>query len=237
MNLVFLAAVAVVLAVLFGWRAAARGGAGRYAQLQYGADNTIEMIPLDTDATYDIDTGSYTIHLRVEDGTLAAHVIGGGVPQGICGSGVVDAVASLLELELLDETGYLEDDPAVLCGAVSLTQKDVRMIQLAKSAVCAGMRTLAHHAGLRWDEVAELIVAGGFGSYLNLESAGKIGLIPEEMTGRTRTVGNASLDGAAMLLLDTALRNESEKMALAAETVDLSTDPVFMESYTEGMFF
>lgn len=176
-------------------------------------------------------------HLRVEDGTLAAHVIGGGEPKGICGSGVVDAVACLLELELLDETGYLEDDPAVLCGAVSLTQKDVRMIQLAKSAVCAGMRTLAHHAGLRWDEVAELIVAGGFGSYLNLESAGKIGLIPEEMTGRTRAVGNASLDGAAMMLLDTALRSESEKMALGAETVDLSTDPVFMESYTEGMFF
>ena len=176
-------------------------------------------------------------HLRVEDGALAAHVIGGGEPKGICGSGVVDAVACLLELELLDETGYLEDDPAVLCGAVSLTQKDVRMIQLAKSAVCAGMRTLAHHAGLRWDEVAELIVAGGFGSYLNLESAGKIGLIPEEMTGRTRAVGNASLDGAAMMLLDTALRSESEKMALGAETVDLSTDPVFMESYTEGMFF
>ena len=85
----------------------------------------------------------------MEDGALAAHVIGGGEPKGICGSGVVDAVACLLELELLDETGYLEDDPAVLCGAVSLTQKDVRMIQLAKSAVCAGMRTLAHHAGLR----------------------------------------------------------------------------------------
>ena len=80
-------------------------------------------------------------------------------------------------------------------------------------------------------------MAGGFGSYLNLESAGKIGLIPEEMTGRTRAVGNASLDGAAMMLLDTALRSESEKMALGAETVDLSTDPVFMESYTEGMFF
>ena len=173
----------------------------------------------------------------LEDGALAAHVIGGGEPKGICGSGGVDAAACLLELELLDETGYLEDDPAVLCGAVSLTQKDVRMIQLAKSAVCAGMRTLAHHAGLRWDEVAELIVAGGFGSYLNLESAGKIGLIPEEMTGRTRAVGNASLDGAAMMLLDTALRSESEKMALGAETVDLSTDPVFMESYTEGMFF
>lgn len=176
-------------------------------------------------------------HLRVEDGALAAHVLGGGEPKGLCGSGVVDAAACLLELELLDETGCLEDDPAVLCGNVSLTQKDIRMIQLAKSAICAGMRTLAHHAGLHWDEVAELVVAGGFGSYLNLENAGKIGLIPPEMAGRTRAVGNASLDGAAMLLLDAALRSESESMARAAETVELSTDPVFMDSYTEGMFF
>ena len=82
MNLVFLAAVAVVLAVLFGWRAAARGGAGRYAQLQYGADNTIEMIPLDTDA------GSYTIHLRVEDGGIA--FIDSPCPDHLCeGFGVL----------------------------------------------------------------------------------------------------------------------------------------------------
>ena len=88
MNLVFLAAVAVVLAVLFGWRAAAHSGAGRYAQLQYGADNTIEMIPLDTDATYDIDTGSYTIHLRVEDGGIA--FIDSPCPDHLCeGFGVL----------------------------------------------------------------------------------------------------------------------------------------------------
>lgn len=71
MNLVFLAVLAVVLAVLFGWRAAAHGTAGHYAELQYGADNKTERIPLDTDATYDIDTGFYTIHLRVEDGGIA----------------------------------------------------------------------------------------------------------------------------------------------------------------------
>lgn len=88
MNLVFLAAVAVVLAVLFGWRVAAHGGAGRYAQLQYGADNMIEMIPLDTDATYDIDTGSYTIHLRVEDGGIA--FIDSPCPDHLCeGFGVL----------------------------------------------------------------------------------------------------------------------------------------------------
>lgn len=176
-------------------------------------------------------------HLWVEDGELRAHVLGGGEPVGICGSGVVDALACLLEIETLDETGLLDDDPTVLCGNVSLTQKDVRMIQLAKSAVCAGMRTLVQHAKLPWEQVSELLVAGGFGSYLDLENAGKIGLIPPELVARTRAIGNASLDGASMLLLDRALREETEEMAHAARTADLSTDPVFMQWYTDGMFF
>ena len=175
--------------------------------------------------------------LRVEDGELRAHVLGGGEPVGICGSGVVDALACLLEIETLDETGLLDDDPTVLCGNVSLTQKDVRMIQLAKSAVCAGMRTLVQHAKLPWEQVSELLVAGGFGSYLDLENAGKIGLIPPELVARTRAIGNASLDGASMLLLDRALREETEEMANNAHTADLSTDPVFMQWYTDGMFF
>ena len=151
--------------------------------------------------------------------------------------GVVDALACLLDLEALDETGLLDGDPTPLSGDVSLTQKDVRMIQLAKSAVCAGMYTLVERASLTTDDVSELLVAGGFGSYLDLGSAGKIGLIPLSIVPRTRVIGNASLDGASMLLLDKALRAESEAMANAAETVDLSTDPVFMEQYTEGMFF
>lgn len=176
-------------------------------------------------------------HLWVADGALRTHGIGGGEPKGICGSGVVDALACLLELGMLDETGLLEDDPAVLCGNVSLTQKDVRMIQLAKSAVCAGMRTLAQHAGIGWEDVSEFLVAGGFGSYLDLGNAGKIGLIPPEIVPRTRAIGNASLDGASMLLLDRTLRRELEAMARSARTADLSTDPVFMQWYTEGMLF
>ena len=111
------------------------------------------------------------------------------------------------------------------------------MIQLAKSAVCAGMRTLVQHAKLSWEQVSELLVAGGFGSYLDLENAGRIGLIPPELVMRTRAIGNAALDGASMLLLDQALREETEGMARAARTADLSTDPVFMQWYTEGMFF
>ena len=87
-------------------------------------------------------------HVRVQDGALQAHVIGGGAPKGICGSGVIDALACLLELEQLDETGLLEQDPAPVAPPVCLTQKDVRMVQLAKSAICAGLSTLLRVEGL-----------------------------------------------------------------------------------------
>lgn len=98
-------------------------------------------------------------HVRVQDGALQAHVIGGGAPKGICGSGVIDALACLLELEQLDETGLLEQDPAPVAPPVCLTQKDVRMVQLAKSAICAGLRTLLRVEGLCGADAAELAVA------------------------------------------------------------------------------
>lgn len=173
----------------------------------------------------------------LQGATLRAHVIGGGVPRGVCGSGVVDAMACLLQTGALDETGLLEDDPAPVAGNVSLSQQDVRMVQLAKSAICAGIRTLAQRAGVSLTEVSELLVAGGFGSTLDWSNAGLIGLIPRELAARARSVGNAALDGAAMLLLDVSLRAESEAAAREARTVELSTDPVFAQLYMDGMFF
>lgn len=176
-------------------------------------------------------------HVRVQDGALQAHVIGGGAPKGICGSGVIDALACLLELEQLDETGLLEQDPAPVAPPVCLTQKDVRMVQLAKSAICAGLRTLLRVEGLCGADAAELAVAGGFGSYLDVDSAGRIGLLPEELVPRVRVLGNAALSGAAMLLLNRGFIPRSEALAAGARTVDLSTSAEFMNAYTEGMFF
>ena len=176
-------------------------------------------------------------HVCVQDGALQAHVIGDGEPEGICGSGVIDALACLLELEQLDETGLLEQDPAPIAPPVCLTQKDVRMVQLAKSAVCAGLRTLLRAEGLCGGDAAELAVAGGFGSYLDVASAGRIGLLPEELVPRVHVLGNAALSGASMLLLNRSFIPSSEAMASGARTVELSTSAEFMDAYTEGMFF
>ncbi|MBO4406776.1 MAG: DUF4445 domain-containing protein, partial [Clostridia bacterium] len=131
------------------------------------------------------------------EGLLQAHVIGDRAPAGICGSGLVDAVACLLENETLDETGYLEDDPAVILDPVSLTQSDIRAVQLAKSAIHSGIRTLLHPAETPIGEVSVFYVAGGFGSFLDAGNAGRIGLLPAELLPAVRVAGNAALAGAA----------------------------------------
>ncbi len=170
------------------------------------------------------------------NGRLEAHVIQGKPPVGICGSGVVDAVACLLDGELLDETGYLEDDPVMIAPPVAITQEDIRAVQLAKSAIHAGIRTLLHTAELAPDQVTTLAIAGGFGSYLDVKNAARIGLLPEEMLPAVRVVGNAALGGAAMLLLSRDLVPLCERYA-RGRVIDLAANPVFAAEYMERMLF
>ncbi|MBR2459825.1 MAG: DUF4445 domain-containing protein, partial [Clostridia bacterium] len=175
--------------------------------------------------------------VTVQDGNLLVDTIDGAEPKGICGSGVVDAVAALLVTEELDETGLLDDDEAVIAAPVVLTQGDIRMVQLAKSAIHAGMRTLLRYAELECEDVVALHVAGGFGSYLDIRNAGRIGLIPEELVQKVKILGNAALVGASMLLLSNEVRQECQRILDDAQVVVLSSNPVFTEEYMERMFF
>lgn len=176
-------------------------------------------------------------HADVVNGKIFAHVIGKTEPVGICGSGLVDAVKCLLDTEILDETGYLEDDPAQISGKVVLTQEDIRMVQLAKSAIHAGINTMMKTKGITSDEVSKLLLAGGFGSYLNTENAGRIGLLPMELVTKTEILGNAALSGAAMILLNKDAREKALEYAKKAEIITLSSNPIFTEEYMEQMFF
>ena len=178
-------------------------------------------------------------HVSAAGGRLAVHTIGDRPALGICGSGAIDAVAALLAVDALDETGCFtgKEDEYPLAERVRFTQQDVRQIQLAKSAIRAGTETLLHRSGVRPEELAQAAVAGGFGSYVDLGSAAAIGLVPEELVGRCRVLGNAALAGAAMLLRRGALAGESEALARRAKTLDLAADPFFMEQYVEQMLF
>lgn len=171
------------------------------------------------------------------DGKLEAHVIGGGKAVGICGSGLVDAAAAMLEGDIIDETGFLEDDPFLLKDSVTLCGKDVRMLQLAKSAICAGLGTLAEESGLDTDDVPLLYIAGGFGNYLNKDSAAMIGMLPRSLAERSKTVGNAALSGASMLLLNSEKIEEAQNIVLNARTLDLSANKGFSEKFMMGMIF
>lgn len=171
----------------------------------------------------------------IEHGQLKAHIIGDGTPTGICGSGLVDAVACMLDLEIVDESGYLEDDEFIIQAPVSLSPKDIRMLQLAKSAICAGLVTLIETEKLNASDISNLYIAGGFGNYLNKDSAAKIGLLPRELAKKSKAVGNAALAGASMMLLNNEIKEKTAELVKNANTIDLSTNPTFSEQYMSGM--
>ena len=145
----------------------------------------------------------------------------------------------LCEQEIIDETGAFadEEDAYSLTQEVALTQKDVRMLQLAKSAICAGMLTLLGVENIDVAELPRLIIAGGFGSFLNLHSAARMGLYPPELESHASAIGNAALVGAAMLLLRGEYLTQSVALAEMSETIDLSSNPIFMDNYVECMSF
>lgn len=175
--------------------------------------------------------------VSLEDGNLRVHTIDGAAPAGICGSGIVDAVSCLLLAGKMDETGILDEDPAVIAPPVEITQADIRAVQLAKSAMCAGMQTLLKLSGVSFAGVRHLFIAGGFGSYLDRHSAAVIGLIPAQLEEKAQAIGNAALSGAAMILQNRAFAAVSTVLAEKAETQDLTTSCVFTELYMENMLF
>ncbi len=174
--------------------------------------------------------------VTVEDGQLKMSVIGGRDARGICGSGLVDAVAALLARGDMDESGYMEEE-ARLTDAVYLTQKDIRNVQLAKAAVCAGILTVLAASGTLVEEVDEFYIAGGFGSHLDVRSAAAIGLFPKELLPKAKVIGNAALHGAEMILLSEEKKEESRRIAAISRHVDLGGDPVFNEQFIECMDF
>lgn len=175
-------------------------------------------------------------HVKWADGTWDVHVIGEKSAAGICGSGVIDGVAGLLESGLLDETGYLEED-VFFAGNAGLSARDIRQVQLAKGAVRAGMETILLQAGLDSQALDGLYVAGGFGSYMSVESAQRIGLLPKIDRGKIRICGNAALAGAERLLHDSACEKEASALAAGAETINLGGNPAFQDFYIEHMMF
>lgn len=182
---------------------------------------------------------------RVEiDGEVHYQTIGGAPPKGICGTGLVDAVAELLEADLVDYRGRLcrkriQGDRFVLFEdpPVYITQGDIRKLQLAKAALRAGMEILAAHAGLSLTEVDRIFLAGAFGSEMRPQSLVRIGVLPPELLPRTISVGNAAGEGAKAFLFDREISEEVEQIAQRIEYIELSCERLFPKAFISAMRF
>ena len=215
------------------------------------ADGAIEGVVLDPAA----ETG------------VSLQVIGDAEPEGLCGSGLVDAVASLIGTGLLDHSGrFIPDEdaariapglaarlvklkdervfvlhwrgePGDVADSIFLTQRDVRELQFAKAAIASGWSVLLEEAGLTAADVQQVLLAGSFGSYLSPASAIKLGLVPKLGVLRVVSAGNVAGEGAKMALL--SVRERAAALALLEEVryVELSDRPDFNDSFVEQLQF
>jgi len=180
-------------------------------------------------------------------------------PIGLCGTAYVDLLAQLLRLGVIDKTGRLDLDysskrlreredgalefvvvEAGEKGAVRdlvVTQDDISNLVRAKGAVYAASKVLLKSLGLTLSDIAEILVAGAFGNYLDLENAVFIGLLPDMAGEKLRFVGNTSIIGAKMAALSRERWREAQKVADGMTYFELSTDPTFMGEFTSACFF
>ncbi|MBW1837470.1 MAG: DUF4445 domain-containing protein [Deltaproteobacteria bacterium] len=192
------------------------------------------------------------------------HVIDEVPPQGICGSGLVDAVAGMLKCGLITVDGRLLTQEEIsnrlyatrirqgkynlfsLTGQeaippggeeVVITQKDIRELQLAKGAMMAGIKILIDRVGLLEQDIREVYLAGAFGNYIRPENAVAIGLLPQFKNAKVVQVGNAAGSGAKMALLSTKAFNQATRIAAQIEYIEIAKVAVFQEEFIKGMVF
>lgn len=185
----------------------------------------------------------------LEKGEIRFSTIDGQAVTGVCGSGLIDAVALLLQEKLIDENGTFNEDMETpisnrligdkfyLTDTVYLSQQDIRQFQLAKSAIRAGIDTLLSECEVGEREISTLYVAGGLGYFMNVKNAVKVGLFSGNLENRIKTVGNSALDGARLCLLDKTKEKELERIAEEVKIVELAFSKTFESLYVKNMSF
>ena len=202
----------------------------------------------------------------LNDGDIDLDVIGNGLARSICGSGLIDAVAVMLDLGVINSSGrfvslgelagkvpehildrIIEQDgqPAfVLAGnkdaageKVVLTQADIRQVQLAKAAIRAGIKLLLKKIGLKDSDIKRIFLAGAFGNYIRPESALRIGLLPFIAPERIIFVGNAACSGAQMVLLSQQYRQKARQLARKIQYLEIANQPDFQDVFTDCLSF
>ena len=194
--------------------------------------------------------------VRIIDGKVYTHTIGGVQPVGICGSGIVDAVAEMLRADLLDSRGNFRRDSTLVhpsdgenkfvlalaaatghASDIAVTRGDVNEIQLAKAAIRTGIEILLKEVGIDSAEIDQLVIAGAFGSYLDIGSAVRLGMFPPLAQERFRQIGNGAGSGARQMLISGDQRRTAEQIARQIEYVELANHPAFAERFLTELSF
>jgi uncharacterized 2Fe-2S/4Fe-4S cluster protein (DUF4445 family) len=192
-------------------------------------------------------------HLRIVDGEIKFQTIDNVPAVGICGSGVIDTLASVYEAGMVEENGrILPDKPhvrrvngqleIVIAEArneyppITFTQKDIRELQLAKAAIRSGIQVLLESAGRTEKEIEQLIIAGAFGTYIDVKSATAIGVLPTLPLERFRQVGNAAGLGARMALLSKSKMLKAQELAKLVHYIELATCPHFTQIFLQASY-
>jgi uncharacterized 2Fe-2S/4Fe-4S cluster protein (DUF4445 family) len=190
-------------------------------------------------------------HVQIsKNGNAEIQVIGNQTPIGICGSGILDAVAQMRMRNILNQRGRMDKTapgvrlasdgkPEILLSAskkpITLSQNDIDQILLAKGAIRAGIDILLDHLKADSSEIEEIVIAGAFGSYMLPQHAMGIGMLPTIPLDRVKTIGNAAGTGARMMLVSTLSRARAEELANQIEYLELTIYPDFAMFYAKGI--
>ena len=181
-------------------------------------------------------------------GGFSFKTIGGGKAVGICGSGLLDIAGELVRTGVIDKTGkFVKPNPLVkeqndrpaffITDDVFFTLQDVRQLQLAKGAIRAGITALLNKLGLDADDIDEVLIAGSFGYHLSESSLFNIGLLPPELRGKIKFLGNTSQSGAAAFLLNSGFRETIPAIIDGVEKIELANTPGFEDIFVEALGF
>lgn len=181
-------------------------------------------------------------HVWTENGELRYSVIGDCEPTGICGSGIIDAVAALIELKLINKRGRIQATEELdgqriirLSENIYLTQEDIRQVQMAKGAIAAGIHLMCEYLSITPAEIQKVILAGAFGSFLTPESACRIELLPKELSGKITASGNLAGVGAKMTALNKEQFAFTEELVKRIEFIELADMPAFQKTFAKCM--
>ena len=189
-------------------------------------------------------------HVKYENGKWNYTTVGNQPAVGLCGSGLIDLVAGLLDAGMLDENGALSSGqekqgvfmlvPPEQAGnerGVYLTQKDIGEVQLAKAAIAAGIQMLMKRLGITEEEICSVYIAGAFGNYMDPVSAGKIGLLPAALVKKVEPVGNAAGEGAKIALVNEREMLEMDELVGKIDFVELAASGDFQDYFIDELGF